>query len=353
MTRIQHDVALAPFSTIGLGGRCFAMITIEKEQDLPAAFAFAKEQQKPWRVLAGGSNILIQDQKIDAVILKMAISGITTTDQGEDRLYTVGAGEIWDQFVARTTADGFQGIECLSGIPGSVGATPIQNVGAYGQEVSQTIQAVRAYDTWKDRVVTLSHRECHFSYRDSTFKGKNRGRYVVLGVSFLLKGIVKPQLRYPELERAVKAAVNGKTIKIIGAEWLQLVRQQTIAIRHSKGMVITADDPESRSLGSFFTNPIVSAETLAVVKSKATAMGYELTAYPEGEGFKLSAAWLIEKSGIAKGIEQNGVGVSKKHVLALVNRGGTTAAILALAEQIRAKVHETFSVVLQQEPENW
>ena len=353
MTRIEHDVALAPFSTIGLGGRCFALVTVESEQDLITALEFAKEHKKPWRILAGGSNILIKEQALDSVVLKMAISGVVSSDQGEGRLYSVGAGEVWDQFVARSVNEGFQGIECLSGIPGSVGATPIQNVGAYGQDVSQTIQAVRAFDTWKNCFVTLSHRDCHFSYRCSTFKKGNRGRFIIVNVSYLLKGIVKPTLRYPELEQSVKAAVNGKTIKIIGADWLRLVRQQTITIRRGKGMVVAEDDPESRSLGSFFTNPLVTGEILQEVRAKAQALALELPVYQEGELFKISAAWLIERSGVEKGYSLRGVAVSRKHVLALVNHSGSTEAMLELAEQIREKVKAVFGITLQQEPENW
>ncbi len=275
-------------------------------------------------------------------------SPVGTTDSRNDvnhrAFLEVGAGVNWDGFVALCVAGGYGGVECLSGIPGSVGGTPVQNVGAYGQEVSETIVSVLAYDLAEERVRELAKSECGFSYRTSVFNSSQRGRYVILRVRYELKRDAEPSLHYADLQKHFAGRDGNPTL----AE----VREAVLAIRASKGMVISPGDPDNHSAGSFFKNPVLSAEQYAQLEQKASARGLNVPSYPAlSQQSKVSAAWLVENSGFHKGYQKGAVGISSKHALAIVNHGGATAAdVIALRDEIQAKVEQIWGVRLEAEP---
>jgi UDP-N-acetylmuramate dehydrogenase len=255
-----------------------------------------------------------------------------------------GAGHDWDKFVSWCIARGCGGVECLSGIPGSVGGTPVQNVGAYGQEVSETITSVVAYDLADEQVKELSKADCGFSYRSSIFNSSQRGRYIILRVRYELREGAEPRLQYADLQKSFAGRDERPT--------LAKVREAVLKIRASKGMVISPGDPDSRSAGSFFKNPVLSAAEYEAMAEKAAVRGLKVPSYPAlTQQNKVSAAWLVENSGFHKGYSKDRVGISSKHALAIVNRGGATAAdVIALRDEIQAGVKETWGVMLQPEP---
>jgi len=327
----EKNVPLAPLTTLGIGGPAKFFARAESVDDVREALAFASAENLPVLVLAGGSNVLIPDEGFGGVVIHMDLRGITIeSEDPESVIVNVAAGERWDDFVDFAVASGWAGVECLSGIPGSAGATPIQNVGAYGQDVSETIIRVEVLERATGRVIDLTNWDCAFAYRTSIFKNAAKDRYVVISVTFRLRRNAPATVRYPEL----RAALDG--VDDLGA-----VREAVIAIRKRKGMVLDPHDPDTRSDGSFFTNPIVPPER---VPEGAPA-------FPSAEGVKLSAAWLIEQAGFHKGFAHGNVGISTKHTLAIVNRGGGTAAeVLELVRMIQSKVRERFGVELQPEP---
>ncbi|MEA2124703.1 MAG: UDP-N-acetylmuramate dehydrogenase [Solirubrobacteraceae bacterium] len=289
-------------------------------------------------VLAGGSNLVVADAGFAGTAVAVRSRGISR----DGTSLTVAAGEPWDDVVAACVADGLAGIECLSGIPGSTGATPIQNVGAYGQEVSETITAVRVLDRESDTVLDLAPADCAFGYRTSRFK--YRDRWVVLSVTFALEASeLSAPIRYAELASALGVAVDERAP-------LTDVREAVLALRRSKGMVIDPADPDSVSAGSFFTNPIVGPEAFDRLRERAAPE--QPPAWPEADGrIKTSAAWLIGGAGFDRGYGGGRAGISTKHRLALVNRGGaTTEELLALAREVAAGVRERFGVELHPEP---
>jgi UDP-N-acetylmuramate dehydrogenase len=293
-------------------------------------------------LLAGGSNVVIGDGGVDATVVLVRNQGVSTRTGQSEVLVSVEAGHVWDELVATCVADGLSGIECLSGVPGSAGATPIQNVGAYGQEVAETIQAVRVLDRLRDEVLDLAPAECGFAYRTSVFKGNDR--YVVLSVTFALRrDPLSAPLRYAELARTLGVAVGDRVP-------LAKVREAVLQLRSGKGMVLDPADPDTNSVGSFFTNPVLTGEEFATLCARA---GTTPPHWPTGPAVKVSAAWLIEHAGFAKGYtgDHPGVAVSTKHTLALTNRGsGTTEALLGLAREIRDGVAKAFEVELHPEP---
>jgi UDP-N-acetylmuramate dehydrogenase len=322
------SIPLAPLTTLRLGGPADRLVEARSEQELVAAV-----RADPALVLAGGSNVVIADAGVPGTVVHVLTRGV---ERDGERL-VVQAGEPWDALVARCVAEGLQGFECLSGIPGSTGATPIQNVGAYGQDVSETVEWVRVYDRATGDVRTMSAAECGFEYRRSVFK--HDARRVVLAVAFRLReSPVSGPLRYAELARALDAPVGGSAP-------LADVREAVLALRRRKGMVIDPDDADSVSAGSFFTNPILEPEAFAAIPGSPPA-------FPEPDGrIKTSAAWLIERAGFARGHGTGRAGISAKHTLALVNRGGaTTAELMGLAREIAASVRATFGVELAPEP---
>jgi UDP-N-acetylmuramate dehydrogenase len=324
------------------------------DDELVAALRWAREEGVEAVLLGGGSNVVIADEGLDALVIHTAQRGIDRRpgrrpDGGASQLWTVAAGEPWDPLVAATVEAGLAGVECLSGIPGTTGATPIQNVGAYGQEVEEVVESVRVLDRESLEVGEMTPAECRFSYRDSFFR-RNPGRYAVLAVTFRFTEGGAPALRYPELERAVKEAGGPEPS-------LASVRETVLALRRGKSMVIEAGDENRRSAGSFFVNPVVSPEEADGVVERALAAGIvpDETAVPRFEApggrVKLAAGWLVEKSGFAKGTRRGPVGISSKHALALVHHGGgKTADLIELAREVRRTVRETFGVLIHPEP---
>jgi UDP-N-acetylmuramate dehydrogenase len=330
----HSTIPLAGMTTLRLGGPARRLVTVSSTEDTLAAVRAADAAGDRVLVLAGGSNVVVPDAGFDGTVLLLRSSGIRVSRGADAVSVTVAAGHDWDAFVAWTVAEHLAGVECLSGVPGSVGATPIQNVGAYGQEVADTITAVTAYDRVTDSVVTLTPEECRFTYRHSVFKG--RDRYVVLDVTFALRpGAASAPLRFGELTRVLDVPAGGSAPP---AE----VRAAVLALRRGKGMVLDADDPDTWSVGSFFTNPVVPAADVPP----------DAPRFDAGDGrVKTSAAWLIEHAGFTKGYGRDGVSLSTKHTLALTNRGtGSTEALLSLAREVRDGVRGRFGITLVNEP---
>jgi UDP-N-acetylmuramate dehydrogenase len=364
---------LAQYTTLGLGGPAKAFVSATSDEGLVQAVRTADAAGEPVLVLGGGSNLVIGDDGFQGTAVHVSTQGVSysRTDDGVE--VTVAAGEDWDDIVAATVNEGLAGLECLSGIPGRAGATPIQNVGAYGQEVSEAITSVRVFDRLTGTTTTLRSDKCQFSYRTSMFKRATLAgaapassgtapaspatpvtsalgaRYVVLGVTFGLhdEKLSRP-VRYAELARELGVEI-GMRVSCGDA------RQAVLTIRGRKGMVVSPDDPDSRSAGSFFTNPIVGAAQLAQVESVASDRGLgPVPRFPASDEslVKIPAAWLIERSGFTKGYgTPGGARVSSKHTLALVNGGAaTTGDLLALAREIVKGVHAAFGITLEPEP---
>jgi len=346
---IRENTPLAPFTTLQIGGAARFFAEARSEDDLLDALSFAERQQLPIFILGGGSNLLIADEGFPGLVVRVALEGVAWRNEGEKVLVTAGAGEDWDELVRRCVERDLAGVECLSGIPGSVGGTPVQNVGAYGQEVSETIVSVRVFDRFSGRFVELSDAGCQFSYRASLFNTVARDRYIVLAVTYALKPDGDPALRYPDVKNFFANAA--------GKPSLEEVRDAVRAIRARKAMLITPDDPDCRSAGSFFKNPVVTLETFARIEVAAKEQGLirddeRAPSFPASEGkVKVPAAWLIERAGFQKGYSRGRVGISSKHTLAIVNRGAATAReVIELAQEIRERVAARFGVSLAPEP---
>jgi len=296
-------------------------------------------------VLGGGSNVLVSDRGFPGLVLHITLKGPDHPVDQDGDLFRVAAGEDWDTFVQRTTDAGFAGVECLAGIPGSVGGTPVQNVGAYGQEVSNVIERVRAFDIEAQKLVELSSAECEFSYRRSRFNSTDRGRFIVTRVDYRLLRGGMPNLTYADLKLHFQNREDPPSI----SEVASAVR----SIRQDKGMLLVEGDPDCRSAGSFFKNPSVSQDVADRVVALAAQSGVPLRVYPADGGLvKIPAAWLIERAGFAKGFKLGAAGISSRHTLALINRGGATAGeILSLARTIADAVEARFGVRLEMEPE--
>ncbi|HMG85630.1 MAG TPA: UDP-N-acetylmuramate dehydrogenase [Terracidiphilus sp.] len=343
---IEENKELAPLTTLGIGGPARWYVSAGTEADIADAAAWARGESVPLFVLGGGSNLVVADAGFDGLVLHIALKGIHAqagVAGFNERVYRVAAGEDWDQFVQRTVEEDCAGLECLAGIPGTTGGTPVQNVGAYGQEVSRVIDRVRAFDLHEQTFVEFTATDCAFAYRHSRFNTTDRGRYAVSRVDYRLNLHGNAMLKYADLQK--EFATNT-------TPGLREVAETVRSIRRSKGMLIVEGDPDSRSAGSFFKNPIVNAEGAAAV---AAVVGEEPPRFPAGPGresaVKLPAAWLIEKAGFTKGYTLGAAGISSKHTLALVNRGGATAAaILSLADKIRDAVERQFGIQLQMEP---
>lgn len=336
-TRVERDVPLAPFTTLGVGGNARYYVRAGSETGIARAIEFADANSLDIFVLGGGSNIVVSDDGFDGLVVHIVPKGVTFDDDGVVR---VAAGEEWDGFVAECVERDLAGIECLSGIPGFVGGTPVQNVGAYGQEVAETIRSVRCFDRESHEFVELLNAECGFEYRKSIFNTSIRDRYIVVSVLFQLKKGGSPKLSYKDLVEYF----DGREASL--AE----VRQAVLDVRQSKSMVVDQTDPNSRSVGSFFKNPIVP---LSVAGAIAEMLGIEKPPqFPvDKDNIKIPAAWLIEQAGFLRGFVLGNTGISERHSLAIINRGGATAAeIIALKDLIQKKVSKKFGIELQPEP---
>jgi UDP-N-acetylmuramate dehydrogenase len=337
---------LGPRTTMGVGGAARYLVDAHSESDVLEALSWAKQRALPVRVLGGGSNLVVADDGFDGLVLAMVMRGLACSSPRGDARLTAQGGEPWDNVVAHAVARGLAGLEGLSGIPGCAGATPIQNVGAYGQEVAETIESVRAIDRETQRAVELSANDCGFAYRDSFFKSEAPERFVVTEVRFALTERAPAAVRYPDLRREVER-------RALAMPTLAEVRDCVLAVRQEKSMLLDVSDVNGRSCGSFFLNPIVSASD--VERVRAVAGEVAVPSYPQPDGrVKLAAGWLIEQSGFAKGLRDGNVGLSTKHALAIVAHDGATAAEVArLSQRIRDGVRARFGVELSPEPNFW
>jgi UDP-N-acetylmuramate dehydrogenase len=355
--KMRENISLAPFTTLGIGGPARWFAEAASEEEILEASGWARQRGVPLFVLGGGSNVLIADDGFDGLVLRVALCGIRAmpgndrrSEPGEPRIYQVAAGESWDSFVERAVQDHCAGIECLAGIPGTVGGTPVQNVGAYGQEVASAIERVRAIDLKLREFAEFSIAECGFGYRRSRFNTTDRGRYVVTRVDYRLIPGGTPMLHYADVQREMNesrdAGDEPSLSEVAGA-----VRR----IRRRKGMLLVEGDPDCRSAGSFFKNPVISNDQFKAIAEcgGGTPPSFSAGTGTQSEGcVKIPAAWLIEQAGFAKGYSLGAAGISTKHTLAIVNRGGATAeAILALANQIASAVDGRFGIRLEMEPE--
>lgn len=355
--RFQEHVPLAPLTTIGLGGEAKYFTASASADELRASLREAKRRGLRVQVLGGGSNCIFSDDGFDGLVINVAGRGIAWSDEGDTLSASVQAGEVWDEFVRQCAERGVSGVECLSGIPGSVGATPIQNVGAYGQEVKDTIRSVTAMHRVSGDVRTFSSAECEFDYRDSRFKTREKDRWIVMEVTFTLRKRGAPVIVYPELRRYLEQTLGAVELGATATEEeasarLLLVRDAVIALRRKKSMVIDPHDPNTRSVGSFFMNPVIDADVFAALKARweRAHPGEQIPSYPAGHLVKVPAAWLIEHAGFGKGYKgRGGAAISSNHTLALINAGGTTRDVLALAQEIQDGVTSVFGIRLMRE----
>jgi UDP-N-acetylmuramate dehydrogenase len=339
VTRVRPPSTLAERTTLRVGGPARAWIVAETEQELIDAVTRCDDDGSSVLILGGGSNLLVADQGFPGTVVEVATRGVGVADDQHGARLSVEAGEPWDELVEYSVAQGWSGIEALSGIPGRAGATPIQNVGAYGQDVAQVTTSVRALDRRTGQVVVLDRGDCQFGYRTSAFK-RDRERWVVLSVDLRVATGPHGVATYAELAQTLGVPIGGLAD-------VREIRAAVLTLRRRKGMVLDAADPDTWSAGSFFTNPVLD-------EASAAGIPQACPRYPAASGVKLSAAWLIEQSGIGRGHALSPTApaaISTKHTLALTNRGGATAAdILALASAVQAQVRETFGVDLAIEP---
>ena len=338
---LREHVPLQPLTTLAIGGPARWFGRADTTADVEAIHIWCVERDLPLFVLGGGSNLVISDEGFPGVVMHMAVTGLAMSDRDGDTIAQAGAGESWDRLVDSVVARDLSGVECLSGIPGTVGGTPIQNVGAYGQEVASVIDRVVAFDRSQSALTNLTAADCGFSYRLSRFKTDDAGRFIVCGVTFRLTRSA-PALTYPELVAEVER--RGHT-----SPGPRDVREAVLTIRRRKGMVIDENDPDTRSVGSFFMNPVVSLDDRERIAGLAAERvpGFAMTE----SRVKIPAAWLIERSGIRKGRGERTVGLSTKHPLAIVNRGGATSRdVLRFAAQVKRAVIDWCGVWLRPEP---
>ncbi|MGA8153842.1 MAG: UDP-N-acetylmuramate dehydrogenase [Terriglobales bacterium] len=340
----RENVPLAPLTTLKVGGAARLFVEARTLAEVSEAVQLARARDLPLFVLGGGSNLVISDSGWPGLVLKVAIPGIEERSHDGKLLFDVGAGEDWDKFVAQAVARNYAGVECLSGIPGSVGGTPVQNVGAYGQEVAETIESVLVFDLRHGQTQELCSEACGFSYRTSIFNSTERGRFIILRVTYGLEREGKPRMEYADLKKYFAGWSESPT--------LSQVRDAIRTIRSSKGMLITAGDEDCRSAGSFFKNPVLSDEQYRELAARAAAKNLQIPSYPALDAMKkVSAAWLVEHSGFAKGYGSGPVGISRKHALAIVNRGEATAAdVVSFKDQIQQRVEDIWGIHLEPEP---
>ena len=344
---ILENESLAPYTTLGIGGPCRFMISATGEDEIPRALDFAKARLLPVFILGGGSNIVVSDAGFPGLVIKVEIPGIRALDAG-GRI-SVGAGVEWDEFVRYCVDRNLAGVECLSGIPGKVGAAPIQNIGAYGEEAGEVVAGVRVLERDSGSILQLDNAACGFAYRSSIFNTTQKDHYVILSVDFALGCDGTPRIRYPDLQQRLGGRAPAPTIR--------QVREAVLQIRESKGMVLNRDDPDSKSVGSFFKNPILSPEQADQVEAETRRRGHlapqeSMPRFPvPGGKVKVPAAWIIEQAGFRRGYQCGRAGISSKHALALINRGGAQSQdIVGLMHQIRERVFAFFRIHLQPEP---
>ncbi len=345
--QIQEQVPLAPFTTLGIGGSARLFCEARTEAEIAEAAQLARDRSLPLFVLGGGSNLLVSDAGFDGLVMRVAVKSTKEHREGNNVLLEAGAGENWDSFVLYAVERGYAGIECLAGIPGDVGGTPVQNVGAYGQEVAETIAKVRAYDLETREFVDLDHEACRFGYRRSLFNADARGRYIVTSVIYKLRFNAEPALRYADVKRYFASQIERGE-----QPTLRQVCDGVRSIRELKGMLAGQGGPDGQSAGSFFQTPVVASSLVPQIAQSAGCPTQEVPQYAAGEGkVKLAAAWLVEQSGFHKGFAMGRVAISSRHTLALINLGDATAAeLIALRDTVTNAVQDKFGIALEQEP---
>jgi UDP-N-acetylmuramate dehydrogenase len=339
--KISEDIPLGPFTTFGIGGPARWFAEASSEDEVAEACDWVRKRGVLLFVLGGGSNVLVADEGFPGFVLRVGLKGIERNAE----LFRVASGEDWNHCVEQSLGANCAGLECLAGIPGTVGGTPVQNVGAYGQEVASVIERVRAFDVDAREFVEFTAAECEFGYRKSRFNSMDRGRFIVTRVDYRLRAGGEPLLSYADLRTHFKDRPETPTLKEVAA----VVRE----IRRSKGMLLVEGDPDCRSAGSFFKNPAVQPEIAERIRRDAESAGHAVRVFPTDDGLvKIPAAWLIEQAGFAKGYRLGAAGISSRHTLALINRGGATAEeILKLAREIADAVEARFGIRLAREPE--
>lgn len=339
---IEKNVALAPLTTIKLGGSAQHFTSIASVDELIEALQFARSEGLAVHILGGGSNTIFSDAGFAGLVIHVGLTGVTIDEGGR---VTAAAGENWDELVRQTIGQGLAGFETLSGIPGLVGATPMQNVGAYGQEVAQTITQVKALDRETLEEVSFTNEECQFEYRGSRFKYQDKEKYVITEVTYQLRPNGEPTVTYPQLIEALSD--HEITAGVAG---LAEVRRVVLGLRSKKSMIVDPADPHSRSCGSFFVNPVLNQTELTTLQETMQTDDVPTFVDDEGGTARVPAAWLIEQAGFTKGERRGGVGISANHPLALVNYEGTTTELLALAEEVRQGVEKKTGLSLTREP---
>jgi len=338
---LQSDVPLAPRSSLRVGGPARWFTAASSPEEVAGAHAWSRGHGVPMIVLGGGTNVVVADAGLDALVVAVQPRGLAIVEDRDTVTVTAGAGEPWDGVVEAAVARGAAGLECLSGVPGLTGGTPIQNVGAYGQDVSGVIEQVTAFDTIAGTMTRIAAEDCGFAYRTSRFKGRDAGRFVVCEVGFRLrKG--PPTISYADVTAWLER-------RGIASPSVADVRAAVLEIRRRKAMVIDPSDPDTRSVGSFFTNPVITAGDAERVAARAEGA---VPAFPQAGGqVKVPAAWLIERAGYTKGAREGAVGLSSKHTLAIVTREGATAAdVIRFASGVAQRVEACFGVRLRPEP---
>ncbi|MDA0335414.1 MAG: UDP-N-acetylmuramate dehydrogenase [bacterium] len=351
---IEQDIPLAPFTSLRLGGAARFLARCSSDEDLREALAWAAGRRLPVHVLGGGSNTVFADAGFAGLVIHVGTRGIDIRADGDAARVTAAAGEDWDQLVIRCIDADLSGVECLSGIPGLVGATPMQNVGAYGQEVSESIVEVQALSRDTLEPVIFAADECGFSYRTSRFKAVDRDRFLITAVSYRLCRRRRPEIRYADVTRRLQE--DGLDLEALapGRVASMAVRDAVIAVRRAKSMILDPADPNTRSAGSFFVNPVLTQRQLTRVRQGWQAKGQDaslLPAYATDNGLhKVPAAWLVEQAGFPRGTRRGQAGISTKHALALVSHGDSATDLLALAAAVTAAVRDVFGVTLEREP---
>ena len=350
MIKIKENILLSEYTTIKLGGIAKYFVECKKEIELIECINFAKDNNLKIQILGGGSNVIFSDEGFNGLIIKIDIKGISIHNETKDKvILKVGAGEVWDDFVKYCVENNYAGVECLSGIPGSAGATPIQNVGAYGQEVKDTIIYLKALDRESMRATMFSNENCLFDYRKSRFNNIDKDKYIITELMFGLLKNGKPEIKYPELKKLVESRQEGENIS------LSNIMESVLKLRKKKSMILDDEDKNSVSCGSFFVNPFITIEeyeeiNLKYINSNQNKVKTDIPFYQSGHGIKIPAAWLIENTGFPKGFKKNGIGISENHNLALVNCGGKAKDLLEFANEIRSKVFDKFKINLEPEP---
>lgn len=354
--KLSENFAFSSLSTLGLGGKIRFKAECNSADSVLEALMFAKKKGLPYFILGSASNIIPADQDLEALAIQVSISGMQVVGRTDDGalIYRVGAGESWDAFVLKTIEESCVGLETMSGIPGSVGATPIQNVGAYGRDCSESILQVETISPNGSQQV-FQNKDCHFSYRDSRFKSGDAQDKIILRVHYQCSTEKEISIKYPELQEAMdkSLAADSRTLNDLNRKELLLrIRKEVLALRKKKSMLVDSADLESKSLGSFFVNPILEEPELEKTKVLAERLGKKLVFFElDGKSqTKVPAAWLVENAGFPKGFTKNGIGISKSHALALVNRGGSAKDLFEFSEEVIDKVQEVFGITLEREP---